>query len=324
MHFAALRTWLRRGHPGPPEASDADVPPDAASAEPGGDVPAMPDSAATPEPAAAPTWPASRLAVAEELWGSGFLNPGGADEVLRLATPIGLSAASTLLLLGVGAGGPAQALATERGIWVAGFEADPELAVLAARRIQRAGDALAKRATVAPWDPAAPRFRPRLANHALGLDAIRDAPPAPALAAIAGALRPHGHIVLSETVTTEPLDPDDPAIAMWCRLEGRRPCLPEPEAVTRGLSRLGFDVRVVEDISARHMRLAVLGWRHFVRLMARERPDHERAAAVVEQAELWTRRIRLMHSGRIRLMRWHAIGPATPLVAEGEAQGPRA
>ena len=294
MTFAALRNWLTRGHHDP---NGTTAP--AAAAPPIVHLPTGQLSA----------WPPARLAIEEELWGHGFLTPGGGAEILRLAAPIGLSAASTLLLLGAGAGGPAQILATDLGTWVAAFESDPDLAEIAARRIQRAGAALAKRATVARWDRHDPHFRPRMAHHALLLDAIRAAEPAPILSAIASALKPHGQIVIVETVAPTQLDPDDPAIATWFALEGRTTTLPDPDTITRALTRLGFDIRIVEDISARQMRLAVMGWRHFVRMLARERPTPERAAAVVARAELWTRRIRLMHAGRIRMMRWHAIGP---------------
>jgi SAM-dependent methyltransferase len=305
MAFAALRNWLLRGRPGPGGADPTH----------GGDLleldlPAASDAAPPPR---SPVWPASRLAIEEELWGTGFMNPGGGPEVLRYAAPIGLSAAATLLLLGAGTGGPAQILATELGVWVAAHETDPDLAAIAARRIQRAGAALAKRASVSQWDRHDPDFRPRSAHHALAIDAIRDATAEPVLAAIATALKPHGQIVIVETVAPAPLDLADPAMATWFRLENRASHLPSPDTITRALTRLGFDVRVTEDLSARHMRLAVLGWRHFVRQMARERPGHDRAMAVVTEAELWTRRIRLMHSGQIRLMRWHAIGPAHPV-----------
>lgn len=306
MHLSALRNWLVRLRPGG-EGQGTSTPlqePLAATA---------PELSPAPAPSPAPPslWPPARLAIEEELWGTGFLIPGGGPEVLRFAAPIGLSAASSLLLLGAGPGGPAKFLATELGVWVNGHEADPDLATLAARRIQRAGAAIAKRATVTGWNRHAPAFTPRSSHHALALDAIRDAAVPPVLAAIAESLKPYGQVVLVETVAQEPLDPADPAIATWCRLEGRAPILPQPDAISRGLTRLGFDVRVAEDVSAHHMRLAVLGWRHLVRQMARDRPAHDRAAAVVAQAELWTRRIRLMHSGRIRMMRWHAIGGAT-------------
>ena len=314
MPLASLRQWLLRAHPrhGPTGDERPDSAPPAALAPPShAAAPAPPSHAAAPEPPAhapAATRCETRLALQEELWGSGFLAPGAGAEWLRYAAPLGLSPASTLLLLGAAAGGPPRHLATELGAWVCAYEADPDLAELAARRVHRAGDALAKRATVAPWTPHAPALRPRQAHHALAVDALRDAPLEPILSNLSEALKPHGHIMLVETVAPAALDPADPAIAAWARLEARRPALPDPLAVTRALKRLGYDVRVAEDISTRHMRLALAGWRHFVRVLARERPSPDRAAAVVQEAELWTRRLRLMHAGRIRLMRWHAIG----------------
>jgi len=268
MTFAALRNWLLRGRPqpGPPDEEgehdflvlDRAKPPDP-QPSPSQPPPSQPPpSQATDGTARTPTWTASRLAIEEELWGTGFLNPGGGPEVLRYAAPIGLSAAASLLLVGAGAGGPPRIVATELGAWVVAHESDPDLESLAARRLHRAGAALAKRATVAGWNPHAPHFRPRAAHHALALEAIRDATAEPILAAIAAGLKPHGQVVVVETVAAIPPDPADPAFAAWFRLEGRAPRLPAPETITRALTRLGFDVRITEDLSARHIRLTLL------------------------------------------------------------------
>jgi SAM-dependent methyltransferase len=236
-----------------------------------------------------------RLQLVEALWGEGFLLPGGAEEVLRLAVPLGLSAASSLLLLGAGSGGPLLRLASDLGVWVRGYEADPYLAAIAARRIRCAGAALAKRATVERWDPAQPGFRRRAFHHALTVEALRGPRPEDILAAMAQAVRPGGQIALLETMAPEPLDAADPQVAAWARLEPRALPLAEPARIGRTLERFGFEVRVAEDISARHMRQAVSGWRQLLR-------------ALVAEAELWLRRIRLMRAGRLRLMRWLAVG----------------
>ena len=100
-----------------------------------------------------PVWPSARISVAEALWGEGFLFPGGADEVLRLAKPLGLSAASSLLLIGAGSGGAPRRIAAEFGVWVTGYEANARLVELANERSQRAG--LGRRAQVELWDPQA-------------------------------------------------------------------------------------------------------------------------------------------------------------------------
>jgi cyclopropane fatty-acyl-phospholipid synthase-like methyltransferase len=256
-------------------------------------------------PAPRTRWPNARIALAESLWGAGFLAPGGEEEALRLARPLGLTAAASLLLLGAGAGGPSCAIASRLGVWVSGFEADPQLAAAAAEHSRRAG--LGRRATIEAWNPADPLFRRQSHHHAMALEPLRGARPEPVLAAIRQALKPGGQLVMTELVADAPLDPADPVAADWARLECRDLALPSETTITRTLGRLGFDVRVAEDISDRHAHLASIGWRH---LLARveERPSVETAGVMVQEAELWLLRLRLIHRHRMRLFRWHAIG----------------
>lgn len=277
---------------------------------PAGDLSGMLAAAAlqTPSPAVPHVlWSPSRLALAEQLWDEGYTSPGGAAELLHLAAPLGLSAASSLLLVGAEAGGPAFSLANELGAWVAAQEAEAALRDRATLRLQSAGTTLARRATVAAWDPAAPVFRRRHFHHAIAREALREGVAEPILAAIAASLKPHGQLVLVETTAPARLDAGDPAIAAWCRLEGRAPLLPAEDAITRMLGRLGFEIRVVEDMSSRQIKLALLGWKRLVRELAAARPEPAHASLVVAEAELWQHRIQLMHEGRIRLLRWHAI-----------------
>jgi len=241
------------------------------------------------------------------LWGEGCLWPGGSDEVMRVAVPFGLSAASSLLYLGAGTVGPTLRLAGELGVWVCACESDPTLAAIAAKRVQRAGVALAKRATVQSFDPAKPAFRKAGFHHALAVEALRGPRPEDIVAAMCQAVRPGGQIAVVETVAPSPLDPSDPAVAGWCRLERRDPPPPGSAWVTRPLGRLGFDIRVSEDVTARQVRLAVGGWKRVVREMKLDRPPPRRAAAAVAEAEFWLRRIHLLRSGKLRVMRWLAI-----------------
>lgn len=304
MRLANLRNPFAR--PRPPALPAAPEPvPDA--------PPDLSPAVAAPKAASALRWTPPRIAVADALWGDGFLFPGGEEEVMRLVVPLGLSEASSLLLLGAAAGGAARAVVNGLGAWVSGHEADPALVPIAAWRLPRAGKLVAKRASVAPWDPQAPVFRRRGFHHALALEALRGAPGRPVpvadlLLALAGALRSGGHLVLVDVVATSRLDPANPMVRAWAEAEGRVPNLPTEAALTAALAELRFDVRVSEDISARHMCLAVQGWKGMLRELAAVHPDRPRAAAVVAEAEVWMRRLKLMHSGQVRLVRWDAIG----------------
>jgi hypothetical protein len=254
-----------------------------------------------------PPWSRDRQDVIDALWGDGYVFPGGEIETLRLAKPLGLSAASSLLLLGAGGGGPACSLATKLGVWVSGFEADDDLIATAQARIGRAK--LGRRAQVEYWNPAEPDLARHYYHHGLALEPLRGSQPEPTLAAVAAAIKPGGQLMLVELVADAPLDPTNPDIARWGKLERRNPeALPTEVAITRVLGRLGFDVRIVEDISRRHMDQAMLGWRTRVRELEDIKPTRHQAGLIVNEAELWLVRMRLFRAGRLRLVRWHVIG----------------
>lgn len=270
------------------------------------DVPAVVPPPSAPPEDDDPVWPSARISAAEMLWGEGYLFPGGADFTLRLAKPLCLSPASSLLLLGAGSGGPTCCIANTLGVWVSGYEENARLAALANERSTRAG--LARRAQVEVWNPHTPQFALHYFHHAIAIEPLHGAPAQPTLAAVSLALKPGGQFVLVETVADLPLDPADPAVATWARLERRPADAPRELAISKTLARLGFDVRIVEDMTRCHLQLAMEGWQNTVRAMADARPAARLLAHVVDEAELWMARFRLMQAGRLRLVRWHAIG----------------
>jgi SAM-dependent methyltransferase len=303
--LAGVRNWLTGSDPAgkpPPAGAPARPVPNGAAGPPDPSAPPAPGAAAAP----AERWSDARITVSDALWGEGFIFPGGAEETLRLARPLGLTAAASLLLLGAGGGGPSRALAMQLGVWVTGFEADARLAAVAAERNARAG--LARRAPVEAWDPDNPVFSGPSHHHAIALQPLRGARPEPVLAAMRGALKPGGHLVLTELVAESPLDPAEPVTAGWLRLEQRAAALPTETAINRSLGQLGYDIRVAEDISDRHAHLAALGWRQALAAIS-GRPSVDAASALVREAELWLLRLRLIRARKMRLMRWHAIGP---------------
>jgi cyclopropane fatty-acyl-phospholipid synthase-like methyltransferase len=299
MALSAVMNWFGRPLQPPAEAPRATprLTPFLASGE----------AAPLVSPGPPPSWTPERLTTTDALWGEGYQFPGGEIETLRLAKPMGLSKASSLLLIGAGTGGPACSLAVQFGVWVSGFEADPNLVAAAVDRIARRN--LTKRAQIEAWNPAEPHFRAHFYHHCLALEPLHGSQPERTLAAIAQALKPGGHLMMVELVADSPLDSTSPVVAAWGHLERRDPgALPTEVAITRTLGRLGFDVRVAEDVSDRQTRHALSGWRTTVQVMEDVRPTRRQAMRCVQEAELWMLRLRLLQTGRLRLVRWHAIG----------------
>lgn len=301
MRLGIIRNWQTSGArraPADRAAVLAGVAP-----KPSTDPPTHPDMAPAPDVA----WPAARIAAAEAVWGEGFLAPGGHEEMLRLARPMGLSDAASLLLVGAGTGGAVRSLAGELGVWVTGFEADHDLAAVATRRSLKSG--LGRRADIETWDPLAPRFGPNSFHHGLALEPLRGLgrAAAPVLAAIAAGIKRNGQLTVVEVIAEQMLDPDDPTVAAWARLEQRSASLPTRAMITRIMGRLGFDVRVVEDISDRHMAQTLERWNAALEIMRHQLPSPVEVHGMVAEAELWLLRQRLMRTGQLRLLRWHGI-----------------
>lgn len=250
-----------------------------------------------PAPVADVARPVDGIAVANDpgfaesdaLWGEGFLWPGGEAEIMRLAAPLGLSAAHSLLLAGRGAGGPARAIAGNLGVWVSAYELDPALVEVARRRIQRAGASLAKRAKLEAWAPAL-GLPARGFHHAMLLDVLEAGDPVAMLAATLPAVKPGGQVVIVQS------------------LDGAR-----GDALGRTIEAVlaahGCDTRIVENESNHHARLVLAAWRGMVRRMHANRPPPAEAARLVEEAARWLYRLRDIREGRMRVMRWVAITP---------------
>ena len=305
MLSAALHSWFGRA-PAPPHVaaeaalSQASLPLDAAAS-------------ASSQPRTA--WPAARLAVTDQLWGDGFTMPGGEMEILRLARPLGLSSASSVLLIGAGGGGAAGSLVRNTGAWVSGLEVDPAL-LKKAQALMKAGG-FSKKASIEAWNPEHPHFAHGRHHHCLALEPLRSGDqPEPILDALAQTLKPGGQLVMTELVADPPLPANDAMVSRWSRLERRRlDAIPTAKSISRMLARVGFDVRIAEDISDRHRHNAMIGWRVSVRDLQEQRPDTLLAAQLVAEAEMWLLRTRLLQETRLKMMRWHAIAraPSRPL-----------
>ncbi len=283
-------------------------PPPPPRQEPVADPPPPPPPQPKPRAKLDPPDPEEVALLADQLWGEGFLLPGGAAEANRLANLLPLSPATTLLLLGADAGGAANAIAVTRGAWVAAQQDNLLLAERMALKLRPLG----KRATVATWDAEEPFFRHRYHHHALALEALRRCPAARLLPALAAALKPGGQLVLLELVANEAGGRNASLLARWVELEGRAKPPEAASIMEAALVAAGFTLNVREDVGARHGAAVMAGWVRRVEALrlGNGLPRGAAAVALVTEAERWLLRQRLMQAGVLRLMRWHCTrGP---------------
>lgn len=261
-----------------------------------------------PAPPQGPTF-ADRARLFDALFGEGFVTPGGAEETQRLVRPMGLNAKHSFAHVGAGLGGPARLIAKTSGAWVTGYEPDPNMFKAAFSASAKAG--LAKQAKIEPLDMAAFKLGKTAFHHCLVqevLDRTNDS--ASFVHELAQSLKPGGHLVMVELAAgPERSSSADPLFGAWHRCLEREPNLWRAERTTEIVQRIGLDLRIVEEITGRHLAQTLSAWLEHVSSLRRNRPDRNQAIVLVNEAELWLRRCALMQAGKLRLVRWHAIKP---------------
>ena len=249
-----------------------------------------------------PLWSATRIEVAEKLWGQGFVGPGGADYVPDLVKPLGLDKTMSVLDLSAGLGGVTRLMATHFGAWVTGLELSPVLAQKGAEYSEKEG--LLRQAPITHFDP-----------NCMVLDRKFDAVFAKEiffcldkekiLAEIRQFLKPGGQLLFTDYLVADTIDLS--GLAGWAEAERLTPCPWRPAEAANCLKALGFDVRVALDMTDVQLKLIMerLGEFHAF-LSEHEVDDPETKHAITVEVALWARRAEALRHG-LRLYRVHCL-----------------
>ncbi|HEY4161783.1 MAG TPA: methyltransferase domain-containing protein [Dongiaceae bacterium] len=283
-----------------------------------GDILSEPKATPAPAAAAQPAAKASRLPAVpvhpvdradirfpQHVWGDGFAGPGDAAFILKLVNPFAVNSESTLMDFGASLGGGARAISEKFGIWITGFEPDPDLAVAGHEISMRKG---MKRAEVKPYS--LQDFAPKAASFdgVFSHDTLHTLPgKEKLLGTFVNCLKPRGHIAITDFVVAPGISAGDERLAKFTGRAGQLSHFWSDQQYQAQLSALKFDIRIDEDITASYRSMIIEGWVNFTesggsRSAAKEFPDE-----MVAEADFWTRRTAAIDSGIIQLRRYHAI-----------------
>ncbi len=264
------------------------------------------EAPAEPTEAEAPVnpWDPTRIELVEKLWGEGFHTPGGAEHILELVKPMRLDETKTLLDLGCGLGGGARTVTTKFGTWVTGIEWWKDLAMAGVEHSTRAG--LVKKAAVQFQANGRLFLKTNSFAAVFSKEALFTvADKAAVLQVLTDALKVDGELCFTDYVV--PSAGGSPHLEEW---REREPIGAHPWTVAEyssALGKLGYDLRVAEDMTDRHCQLIRDGWRHLVESMAPGSVTPELMRLIVREAEVWGRREALLRRGDIRHYRFFAI-----------------
>ncbi len=252
-----------------------------------------------------PLWSATRIEVAERLWGTGFSTPGGAEHISYLVKPMGLNPAMSALDLSAGLGGASRTMANQFGCWVTGLESSPPLAGEGMQRSHMAG--LEKRAPIEAYDPEHFNYSKRVDAivYKEGLFTVRDKEQL--FDGMEAVLKPRGHALLTDYILGP--KPNRAVVAAWADKEPLEPNLWSLEQMQNAFAQRNLDLRINEDITDTHRHLILTALQDFTQYLEQYALAPETKVAVMDEIELWARRVSALDNG-LRCYRFYALKPA--------------
>ena len=250
-------------------------------------------------------WETARLKLVQDLWDEGFSSPGGAEYILNMVKFFGLNPAMSVLDLGAGLGGATRTMSERFGVWVTGLEADENLAEAGMALSTKAG--LAKKAPISHFDPKSFTYKPKSIDCVFSKEFLFTVEDKPAfLREVENLMKPRGQFLFTDYVLNMS-GQDSMALEKWRDYEPNEPHAWTAQDYKQALVDLHLEVRVMEDISRDFNKLVTHAWANFIRRLEGQGVTPEDTPSLVDELELWTRRIQALESGDLRVFRFHAL-----------------
>ncbi len=285
--------------------------------EPVPQVPARIEAAEHPDPVRPPmdgkvvvkeAWPPERIKVAQLVWGDGFTFPGGERFALSLGQEMALSNGAVAMDLGCGLGGGTRAMARDLDIWMEGYDLSLDLA--------RAGDAasraanMERKAPIGLLDVVDGSFKPKRYEGVVvrGVFSLVSEKPK-LLTRIRHGMKPGARLIIADWAVSND-EAMGPALEAYRLGEATAPRLSTLERLGTQLAEAGFEVKARDDITTDFRAVVLEGWSRIDAIIARGQLAPAEGAALVEEAQLWSRRIAAMAGGELRFVKLAAVRPA--------------
>lgn len=248
-------------------------------------------------------WAEDRIALMEQLWGQDFISPGDLNYVLDLVKPIGINPSMHVLNLGAQLGGATRGVAERWGAWVVGLESSAELALKAQERSYARG--LGGKAQVKHYDPESAALRPNTFNCAYAREAFFTVEGKERLfKAVAAALKPNGQFMFTDYVVS---DPEAGGARAWIEHEPVAPHVWTSDKIVTCLQKSGFSIWFNDDLTEQHQSLILHGWSKLVTALAPGSLPRTAVGPLVDEVELWARRVAAIQSGVLKLFRFYCV-----------------
>ena len=249
--------------------------------------------------------PLDRLALLQQIWGAGFLMPGGTDQIMSLVKPFGVNPAMSLLDLTAGLGGASRHVSATFDVYITAMERAAEIARRGHSMSVDAG--LGRKVPVSAYEPESIELRPHAFDGVYSqflLTGMTDKERL--LREVMRCLKPRGQFSFLDFTLRE-AEPDDARLEKLRRIE-RYPVLPwRVSQYIDALTAAGFDCRIAEDHTETYRGRVTEGWTHLMKMVELQSLPKSHLLALLEEAELWGQRMATLDSGALSVYRFYAV-----------------
>ena len=254
------------------------------------------------------------MAVAQGIWGQGYLQPGSAKYYADITHSLSLAEEVELALLGAGIGGIARDIVSQSGCPIAAYENISAACAEAERQVAQA--AFAEKLTLHAYDPETIEL-PEQAYDALAsferFSLIKEKQRL--LKQVELSLRAGGYLLITDYVTTGAELEEESLSQMFPPAMGDAHLVSVEDYVTL-ISEAGFGLRVQEDITQDYLALIQGGATRWTKLMSGlENAESAMQAkifqAVGDEHAFWTKRLEALQSGQLAVYRFLALKPGS-------------
>ncbi|MBP5856880.1 methyltransferase domain-containing protein [Marivibrio halodurans] len=268
------------------------------------------------EPEETGRWTASRRSFCQRLWGEDendeVVRPGGSQYSLELAKPMGLDSTKSAIDLAAGLGGGTRRLASALDLWIVGYESDAELAGHAMELSRRHGQE--RRAPIHALDEETFDLPEKSVDGILMRERFNRIRNKPKLLDTAfNALRPRGHLIITDFVLRDEAALADPLVTRWLKFDAQRApgglesTLWTMADLKRELLSKRLDLRIYEDESEKYSSMLRAGWARFADGLDKSEMTKTFGRMMLSEAEYWLLLGNALDSGALRYVRAHAI-----------------
>lgn len=261
-------------------------------------------------------WDEHRIEISQLIWGIGYCGPGGPEHVASMAKQLSLSPEMSALVMGAELGGPSRLLAKKFGVWISGYEVCEDL-VAKANDLSIEAD-LDKKVVISAFDVNEEKPFDRSFDRAFSKERLYTFEDKESLLQkIYDALKEKTFFLLTDYTLSSLEALEDKDVQQWLKLEPSRPYPVTADIINTLLKKVGFSVRVNENISDTYVELITDNWAKADKIVENlhKKGDAEiqSITTMMKEAEFWSLRKKLLKKDLIGVSRFLVYKPGEPI-----------